>query len=130
MKTFKDLKLGDRYYYCFPDSHTYKSEKVTSISTKELKHDSYYTINNMDVSIIKIHESSRYTTYPKTIIFFVNECDVIRYCKAQGIKHLRKLIMDAEDAINKVKEFRFKNFEDLNVNWLETKINKLEATHL
>lgn len=138
-KQFIDLRLGDKIWYCSPDS--YEEKPVLIVSAIEAT-DSYLYIKfpqdeknilfkdpktrkmEEHSSIAKQKEKGR--SYPNTWLYFCNESEYQRYRKAQGMKHLLGLIEAAKSAVNSVKKFRSENFADLNKNWLEEEIIKLE----
>ena len=59
-------------------------------------------------------------------VYFTSITDAERYRKRHGIRNLLNLIQGAKNAVEAVKAFRKENFDDLNKNWLENEINKLE----
>lgn len=134
-KRIIDLQPQDLVWFCEPDS--YKENKPLrvgrveangskrSISLSEYGHD--ITLEGDE----KPREMSAILKYQRmrnerTYLYFCNEVDWQRYRKAQGIKYLLGLIDTAKNAVNLVKRFRSENFADLNKNWLESEIIKLE----
>lgn len=122
-KTFQDLTPSDRLFVANTNSDTYKSVGISTITETEIKNGegTDWTIPRQKVTALK-----KDGYYNQSKVFFANECDAIRYCKAQGIKTIRGLIKEAESAIIKVKQYREARYDDLNTNWLEANINRLE----
>ena len=91
----------------------------------EVKRDSLYCGETIDrpASVNFITKSSDRTSDK---LYFANEPDIIRYCKAQLIKELHNAIREAEMAINGVREFRIKHGDKLNLTWTDEAIRNLE----
>ena len=125
MKRFKDFKIGDNIYFAPVGSIYYSSKSVDTIK-RDIFSFKYGILTVPDKlrqkSIIK-HKENNYS--PQTL-YFANESDAIRYCKAQMIKELHRLIDTANEAIKKVKNFRNRNYHLLNKNWTEMEILRLE----
>lgn len=136
-KRFIDLKHGDTVWYCSPDYYLKQEPlKIVSIeaTSKALKiglSGDYHCLmfsdkERVDENRSIVRQFDTRSSYRNQYYYFCNESDWQRYRKAQGIKHLQTLIAAAKKAVDSVKEFRVKNFADLNKNWLESEIIKLE----
>ena len=121
MKKFSDLTIDDKVYMCRINCIDMWEHSVKEIRRYSSVSDIYTSgktrsISNWEDSFIE----------DRDMYIFCNKSEAVRYSKLQGIKHLRKLILEAKNTIDKVIEFRKENFENLNKNWLESDIKELE----
>lgn len=126
-KTFDKLTAGDMVFKVYKNDIKYESQKITKVDTKHLYVQSV-EIERYKETEKELLERRSYVYNDKPVIYFCNEVDAIRYCKAQSIKHLHRLIKGAKDAINEIKKFRENNYENLNINWTESELSKLERS--
>lgn len=128
MKTFIELRINDEYYSCTPESTEFKVHKITNISTVKL--DTEVRVNSDIVSIVGEHlYKSSYRKdgyYNQSVIIFSDKSQAVRYSKAQAFKEFNKLKEDAYKAIQLVKDFRLKYYDQFNKDWTDEEINKLE----
>ena len=122
MKTFNDLLPGDSIYVCGVNQHEYSEKKVSKVYSDYVYYGTYSDkVNRGDVSIRKEKNS-----HGSREIFFANEVQAMRYCKAQKVKLIRSLIKSAWDKVEQIKKFREDNYEQLNIDWVESNLIKLE----
>lgn len=125
MKKFKDFKIGDNIYFAKVGSIEYSSESIDNIQR------GYFLFEYGRLAVPDKLRSKRIikhkeNNYSPPALYFANESDAIRYCKAQMIKELHRLIDTANEAIQKVKNFRKRNYHLLNKDWTEREILRLE----
>src|SRR6185369_16476600 len=116
------LKIDDFIYVAHVDSYIYEKKNIISITSSDFTYyypSSDYRFQLKDIRDKMIHRNSRN-------IFFANEVDAIRYCKAQMMKELFKRIEMAKKAIDNIKALRLENFQLLNHEWTDSEIIKLE----
>jgi hypothetical protein len=134
MKAFKDLKIGDYLFYTTKGTIEYKSKIPYTLSSNTINtsiSDDRNIIEIKEIDFIKtrISVKSYYGNYPD-ILIFVNESEIIRYCKTQLLKHLRRKIELAKEAIEEVHKFRKNHYNELNKDWIESEIRLLEKREM
>lgn len=129
MKTFEELSIKDKIYYCTPDNYEYNSRYVSSINSERISTgignggSGYYQIEKPAFSLKRVR---LHGYYHNVILIFANESECIRYCKAQLIKEVYRRISKVKEAIDSIKQLRKDNYDRLNYEWLEDQIIKLE----
>jgi hypothetical protein len=126
MKRFIDLKIGDEFYYVEKGKTDIHNIKVVKISKDELNTGVKI---GYDLCVIRENinqKSAFFNQYSTTYTFFANKSEALKYSKSQALRELRKLKNDALSAIEKVKDFRLKYYEELNSVWIDKSILELE----
>lgn len=124
MKTFKELSIIDPIFIVYGLGDEYKSISITTIKPDSVR--AYdYSIEGEDLDKTRIEKRGSF--YNNSVVhLFTYEPDAIRYCKANLLRSLREKISAARVAFNSVKEFRKKHYDQLNKDYLDIEINKLE----
>lgn len=117
-KTFKQLTVGDVFYYVIKHRNEFNELTVLRVEPDELS----YGYNYDD----RIKRPSEYVLKSGNYYYFTSKEDVIRYCKAQTVKTLIGMINKAKESIKEVREFKLKNYEILNKDWMEYELTLLE----
>jgi hypothetical protein len=134
MKRFIDLKVTDLIYYVKEHKTKIESFEIDKISKNEGiftgvhnggGHRDYHYIGFKELQKTRIE---KYGSYNSKTVFFANESDAKRYAKAVCVRRLRELVEAAEIKIEDVKNFRKEFFNELNRDWVESEIVKLEKT--
>lgn len=126
MKKFKDCKIDDEIFSVREDGIEVDRLKVVSISQENL-----IVINSKNykrkVSVLNRRWAKQEWPYGREKEYiFVKESDAIQYSKSVMMNRLQSLINKANESLDKVEEFRIKHWEELNHDFLDPQIRKLQ----
>lgn len=128
MKKFKDCKIDDVVFIVVEGSCEIERAKVDVVSREKLtaspdnKAFTRRYINSMGKRWVKQSEPHGY----RKEYIFTNKSDAIQYAKSNVMRELQMLINKANESLDKVEEFRIKHWEELNHDFLDPQIRKLQ----
>lgn len=131
MKTFRQLSILDKVYYCKRNDVEYNHGGVSQIIPKGIT----FNFSGANARSMEIEGDlldcgrlvSKHGVYSSCdVLVFTLESEAIRYCKTNLIKELRNKISKVKGYIQEVVKFRLDNIDHLNKDWIESEILKLE----
>lgn len=121
MKNFKQLTVDDLVYEAYEGDTDYKTEVIIRVEKEYGFYKYGDTFKRSEKTRVRVG-----TRHNRSFYLFSNEVEAMRYCKAQTVKKINRLINQANEAIDMVKKFRASKIDLLNNEWTEAEINKLE----